>query len=275
MLLREADGDGVLAIGQPAHAWVSGQLARAWGSPAFGSVAPWEEVCLAAEQHDIGMAAWDLAPTLNPDTGLPHSFVEMPIEAHLALWRAGPRRLVRQSRHAALLVSMHGVRLYELRDLERMPAARARAVREFIAAQRALQHELLGSLRADPATRADVAPERLQRNSDLVWTWDHLSLALCLGWPPCTSRAVPSAGASVDLALAPVELEPAPAGERAVTLHPWPFARERLTVHAEGQRLSPPYRSPEELHAALARAPWETLRITLAPAPASTRAAGR
>ena len=54
MLLRE-DGDAVVCIGQPAHAWLSGQLARAW---ALDPVEPWEEVCLAAEQHDLGMAGW-------------------------------------------------------------------------------------------------------------------------------------------------------------------------------------------------------------------------
>ena len=77
MVIRE-DGDGWIAIGQPAHAWVSGQLARAWGNARFPTPAPHEEVCLAAEQHDIGMAAWDLEPTFNPATGLPHSFIELP-----------------------------------------------------------------------------------------------------------------------------------------------------------------------------------------------------
>src|ERR1700704_5035327 len=110
MLLRQ-DERGVLAIGQPSHAWVSGQLARAWGNEQFGAVAPYEEVCLAAEQHDIGMATWDLAPTFNPATGLPHSFVEMPVGTHLKLWSEGPRRLLAQSRYAALLASMHGLRL--------------------------------------------------------------------------------------------------------------------------------------------------------------------
>ena len=82
MLLRP-DGDGVLAIGQPAHAWLSGQLARTWGNERFGTVEPWEEVCLAAEQHDAGMAEWERRPTLNPGTGLPRSFMELPLGEHL------------------------------------------------------------------------------------------------------------------------------------------------------------------------------------------------
>ncbi len=59
MVLRR-DEHGVLAIGQASHAWISGQMARAWGNEQFGPLEPYEEVCLAAEQHDVGMAAWDL-----------------------------------------------------------------------------------------------------------------------------------------------------------------------------------------------------------------------
>ena len=53
-MLHRADPDGPIVITQPAHAWVSGQLAQAWGNESFGEFAPREEVCLAAEQHDIG-----------------------------------------------------------------------------------------------------------------------------------------------------------------------------------------------------------------------------
>src|SRR5581483_6931497 len=128
MLLR-SDEHGVLAIGQASHAWLSGQLARAWGNERFGSVEPNAEVCLAADQHDVGMAAWDLNPTRNPDTGLPYGFTEMPIGTHMQLWRDGPPRLLTQSRYAALLVARHGMRLYEMRDLDRMAASDADQVR--------------------------------------------------------------------------------------------------------------------------------------------------
>jgi len=66
MLYREGT-QGRIAITQPAHAWLSGQLARAWGNERFGDVVPWEEVCLGAEQHDVGHTAWEQAPALNPD----------------------------------------------------------------------------------------------------------------------------------------------------------------------------------------------------------------
>lgn len=255
MLLRR-DEQGVIAIGQPSHAWISGQLARAWGNAEFGAVAPWEEVCLAAEQHDIGMAAWDLEPTLNPGSGLPNSFMEMPLSTHVELWTAGPRRLIAQSRYAALLVSMHGARLYERRDLDKLSDDDAQQVRNYLSAQHELQSELLSGLRDDAATRPWSAPDLVKRNSDLIWTWDLLSLALCLGWAPHTAKRVPTATEPVDIELT----APAPA---TMALDPWPFAAEALTVHCDGIRLSGPYESPAALHTALANAPRVTANFEL------------
>jgi len=84
MLYRE-DTWRRIAITQPAHAWLAGQLARSWGNEHVGEVAPWEEVCLGAEQHDIGHTALEQLPKLNPQTGLPFSFFELPRKWHVQL----------------------------------------------------------------------------------------------------------------------------------------------------------------------------------------------
>lgn len=257
MLLRE-DDRGVLAIGQPSHAWISGQLARAWGNERFGAVEPLEEVCLAAGQHDIGWTGWEVEPTLNPETGRPHSFMEMPLAVHLELWVDAPRRLLSQSRYAALLTSIHGARLYKRRDLDSSPPAEADAIRGFLAQQDELQRELIGSLRADPGTAPAVAPEVLARNSQLIWIWDYLSLALCLGWTAATARDVPSASEAVD-----VELVPGPRPGN-LSLEPWPLAAPVLTVRCEGRRLNDRFDDEESMRRAIRRAPWETLEIELA-----------
>jgi hypothetical protein len=261
MLLR-TDDRGVLLIGQASHAWISGQLARAWGNVRFGSIEPREEVCLGAEQHDVGMARWDLAPSRNPDTGLPHSFIEMPLSVHLDLWSRAARRLLTQSRYAALLVSMHGTRLYELRDLDALPSDQAEAIRGFFGAQRAFQQQLLTSLRDGASTASAAAPGAVARNSQLIWTWDYLSLAICLDWAPGAAHGVPTAGAPVDLAITP--------GAEPLTLRfdPWPFATDALTVRAEGRRLDAGRRfdTDEALAAALEQARWETVEFELRPA---------
>lgn len=250
MLLRR-DGDDVIAIGQPAHAWLSGQLARAWGNERFGAVEPWEEVCLAAEQHDLGMAAWERRPTLNPDTGLPRSFMELPLDDHLEIWRSAAPLVRAQSRYAALLVSMHGTALYERRDLERLSPADADRVRAFLDGQRQLQEALVAGLRADPRSAAAAAQAAVRRNQRLVWTWDSLSLGLLLGWAPFTLSAVPAAEGEADIQVS------------AAGLEPWPFRAPTVALRCEGRRLSGRFEDEAAMRTALEAAPWETIEVAL------------
>jgi uncharacterized protein DUF3891 len=246
MLLRP-HGDGVLAIGQPAHAWVSGQLARAWGNERFGAVEPWEEVCLAAEQHDVGMAAWEHRPTLNPQTGLPRSFMELELEEHLEIWWSAAPLVLSQSRYAALLVSMHGTALYERRDLTRMEPADAARVQEFLDGQRQLRERLRETLRDDPHAADDV----VRRNQRLVWTWDSLSLGLLLDWAPFELTAVPTADGEVEISV----------GDG--TLDPWPFRDHRIAVGCEGRWLTGRFEDEQSMRDALATAPWVSLEFEL------------
>lgn len=265
MLLRET-GEGVIAIGQASHAWLSGQLARAWGNDRFGTVEPFEPVCLAAEQHDVGMSLWDIEPTLNPASGRPHSFMEMPLATHLELWSAAPRRLVTQSRYAALLVSAHGTTLYERRNLDALTRGQAAAVRRFLTAQRALRHELIEQIRSDPAQAVSTIEAVIDRNRRLLFAWDHISLALCLEWAPTTVPAVPS----VD---GPVEISLALAGDGALSLDPWPFASDRVALECEGVLVRGTWQSETAMRRALAEAPLLRLSFELlcpSPGPASS-----
>jgi hypothetical protein len=232
MVLRD-EGDAVVCIGQPAHAWVSGQLAAAWDPP------PPPEVVLAAAQHDQGMAAWDAEPQLNPDTGRPYSFLEMPLETHLRLWSQGPRLALSQSRRVALLVSMHGAALYARRAGEP-------AVDEYLAGQRALQEDLRESL--------GVGEEDALREQRLLAAWDWMSLVLCMDELPTDvsgSWRMERAGGTV-------------------TVDPWPFAEPRLEVACDGRRLEGRFEQVGAMREALARAPWVRLRFLLSPADAAS-----
>jgi hypothetical protein len=158
--------------------------------------------------------------------------MEMPLATHLRLWTAAPSRVVAQSRWAALLVSMHGTALYEMRDLSKLDAADAGAVRAYLAGQRALQERL-----ADGLGREQVA-----RNQRLIWLWDFLSLGLLLGWQ----------GRSLDGITI---------GDG--TLDPWPFTGDALTLRTDGRRLRGTFSDEAEMRAALDRAPWVEVRIEL------------
>jgi hypothetical protein len=229
MVLRRLDR-GVLCIGQPAHAWLSGQLARAWAAP----FEPRDEICLAVGQHDLGMAAWDAAPTLNPETGFPHSFLEMPLETHLRLWSRAPELALSQSRWVGLLVSMHGAALYAGRRGEP-------GVGEFLDAQARLQADLRASL--------GVSEENATRHQRRLAAWDWMSLALCMDRLPATVEEP--------------ELEMRRGGDGAVIVDPWPFAAQAVDLRVEGRRLPEPFDDEEEMRKALADAEWVRLDFAL------------
>src|SRR3954451_3088779 len=195
MVLRAAGEDATICIGQASHAWITGQLARAWRD-----VEPYEDVCLAAEQHDVGWAEYDLTPDLNTDTGLPRSFMEIDFPTRMRIWEPAPHRLESQSLYAALLVSLHGT------SLHRQMAEAA----DYVARQTALQERWIERLGADR--------EQVDRNRRNILVWDALSLALCLRWDPFDSEGLELARVEAD------RFKP----------QPWPFASDEVVATCEG-----------------------------------------
>jgi hypothetical protein len=244
-VLVRLDQDGALAIGQLSHAWLSGQLAREWGNERFGAPEPREEIVLGAQQHDIGWAMFDREPPFNPDSGLPRNFLEITAEEHLAIWGSAPDRLLSQSLHAALVVSLHGCSLSELRARSGADAA---ALRAHIDRERARQAQLCASL--------GVTESQAQRTRRQMWTWDGLSLALCNGWRPFIAREVPTNGGLIDLELRDGE-------DGAWTLDPWPFAAERVEVRCEARRLQARYEDESTMRRAFERPVPVTLKFLL------------
>lgn len=248
MLLR-SDDDGVLAVGQLSHSWLSGQIARAWGNAQFGEVEPREEIVLGAQQHDVGWALFDLEPRFNSDTGLPRSFLELTVDEHLEIWRGAPDRLLSQSLHAALVVSMHGRSLSELRV--RSNPDQSAALQAHIDEEKTRQEQLCVTL---GISRAQA--ERTQRQ---MWTWDGLSLALCNAWRPFIANDVPTADD-----LIAVELRDRDDGTS--TLDPWPFTSQDVELRCEARRLKERYKDAAAMREAFRRADPVTLRFLLVPA---------
>ena len=246
-VLVRSQPDGALAIGQLSHSWLSGQIARAWGNARFEPPEPLEEVVLGAQQHDIGWALFDLEPRFNADTGLPRSFLELGVQEHLSIWSDAPDQLVSQSLHAALVVSMHGRSLSELRMAAgngEVPELRAHAERERVRQEQLCQ--LLG-----------VTEEQAQRTRRQMWTWDGLSLALCLGWRPFIAKDVPAR----EEGLLDVELREREDG--TIALEPWPLAEERVELRCEARRLAARYEDEAAMRAAFEQAEPVTLEFTL------------
>jgi hypothetical protein len=225
-----------------------GQLGRAWGSEIFGEVHPAEEVCLAAEQHDTGWAEWELAPTLDPATGLPHTFETADFRVHLRIHRAWASKLVSQSRYAALLVSMHHSSFFTPPGRAGLLRSGGRQIRAFLDDCRAFQMRLRATL--------DATDAEIERNHRLVRTWDGLSHDLILNHVPRVRKDVPAAaGTRVDVHV--------DARDGVFTIAPWPFSTDRVVVRTEGRLLAETFTDEETMRRALGQAPWLELRYEL------------
>jgi hypothetical protein len=252
MLIRPDDDGSVLLITQNAHAWVSGQLARAWNSE-DGGIEPHEEVMLAAEQHDIGWMIWEASPSLNKETGLPHGFRELPRRSHLQIWGRARRYSMVFGRYPALLISMHGTGLFErFGPGEDAPASERALVENFLSRERVAQQRLIENLAEDPRYEELVQAEILEANSNLIRIWDGLSLAICGG--------IDDAGATVgEYSLSPGSFA------REIAIDPWPFSSDELTVFAEARRLTDRYERQPAMRTALASAEQLALEFHLVP----------
>lgn len=216
-------GSGVLAISQPAHAWISGQLLRAWAEP-LG-----EPLLLAVEQHDIGWLDWEAAPTFDTETGRPHLFRHVGAATHAPMWTRGVERaLAAWGAHVALLISMHGGLIYRrFTDRHRMSEADARAAETYLTTQASREATWMQTLRLDPVA--------VKKESSLVAFADALSLALCGDLKAPMTLEAPAQNGD----LIRIELADRPGRPFEFVLAPWPFSVEALAVEAEARPLPP------------------------------------
>jgi Protein of unknown function (DUF3891) len=238
VLIRD-DGETWTAITQPAHAFVSGQVAAHWRIP----LAP--DVILGIQQHDVPWVDQDRMPTLHAPARRAASFIELDMRTRLWIWGTVTERLVAQSPYAALLVSLHSTNIHTRYF---PPEARPD---ELLAKTRADQDALLAVL-------PDVTREQAERDADIVFALDALSLTLCHGWD---SRDLPAIDGEV------IRVEPV--GDHAATLDPWPLAVDSLEVSVDARVMRERFDEEAAMQDALAAAPNTRLRWTLSPAAAA------
>ncbi|MBU8544907.1 MULTISPECIES: DUF3891 family protein [Roseomonadaceae] len=255
MLLRDLPDGSLLAISQPMHALVSGQIARAWGAPGFAALDPFEDVATACAQHDVAWMGWEAAPTLDPETGLPHVFRAVGARSHAPMWAEGvARALVAWGPWVALLVSRHGSLIYgSYADRHQLDQADADAAETYLREQAVVQQDLAHHLGATPA--------QVETAGALVAVTDALSLAVCGGVE--TVGGVGSApmadGSRVKLTLTEQ------AGVLAIA--PWPFRLAEVTLEWRARRLPAGARWTDEaaMRADLAAASVQAVSARLVP----------
>jgi hypothetical protein len=179
MIVRD---DG-LGVPQTAHSALAGRLAEAWR---IDDDLPAQDLRVAAAIHDIGWTAWE-------QSGRAVSFLEVETAEHVAIWTAGTDAAATFGRWVGLLVSLHCTRLMGWRQRGGKGGPDVDAL---VARERSRQAELREGLDDDVAERA----------SELIATWDGLSLDLC--------------------------------GGKDVDLDPWPFAVDALSLTVDARVLA-------------------------------------
>jgi hypothetical protein len=253
MLFRDLPDGSWLAVSQPMHALVSGQMLRAWGGAAFLAPDPFEEVATACAQHDVAWMGWEAAPTFDAATGRPTQFRQVFARDHAPMWAEGVKRAIASwGPWVGLLVSRHGSRIYaSYQDRHKAGPEDTAAAEVYEREQTALRRDLLALVGATESALEDAAA--------LVAVTDALSLAACggietLGW----SGLAPLKGGGT----VPLKLEQ---GEGVMTVDPWPFAVEEVRLSWTARRFAPGVRFADAaaMRAGLAAAPVERVTARL------------
>ncbi len=231
MILRKINSDW-WGISQTSHAWLAGQIARAWGNQHFLVLEPKRELLLAAELHDIGWTNWEGQPEINVETGLPYNFLDMPLLKHISIWKNGSEKAMTISRFVAWLVSCHNSYLLNFRRLDEEPEEIQTEAEMFLDEQKVLQNELIQSMLGDKRYRPLLTEASMLKYQQLLRTWDYFSLVLCIG----------------DSEEVEIPIGVAYGRQQSITVkksgsdfryrvNPWPFFEETVSVGCEAARL--------------------------------------
>lgn len=249
---------------------LAGFFAREWGNDLFTKPEPFASFCLAAAEHDNGWQEWELAPTADPKTFTPYSFMSVPTEEHILLYQRGIDRVVKTDLYAGLLVVNHCMGLYD-RARATMPGYSAKYVKsheqhlanDFVQRLRLQQLRLKVDLRNDPAKKPYTEEKLIQSNSERLSALDRLSLFFCLGADHDTTIEAVPVNDNGDYA----DWELRMAGGNEFTLDPYPFRREPLEFAILARRIPKRrYTDDAEFQAVLAGAPFFQLKFRLRPA---------
>jgi hypothetical protein len=250
-----------MVVTQPDHGTQTGLIAQAWGNDDVPFASPHPDGArLAARHHDDGWAIWERHPTLDSATQQPIQFHGVRAREHLAAYRAGIARAAQIDPWAGLLVSMHGVGLYndrygsyrleELAEQDLTPDEEG-LVGQFFQDMAELQAELYEQATGHRSLQAH-ADHQVRTDYLALQVWDRLSLQFAFRHAADgVISPLPESGG---------QLRCRSAGQFMLALDPYPFADDRVDLPVSARLIDDRvYRTPEDFIAALA----DTAPITI------------
>ena len=247
MIVRDA-GDAWQVVLQTDHADLSADCARLWADTG----ARHSSLVIAAERHDDGWAVWEQSPMMEAGSGRPLNFLDVPVPAHLAFYRAGIAAITDEDPYAGLLVSMHGAGIYRQRygaqpELKLSRAGEVLDLVEAFVAEQEASHPIRCS-------EIGVTDEERWADYHRLQVYDRFSLFFCLK----------DLGSSEHDDIGGYRLETV--GPGRVRMDPYPFISKRADFTLLRHILPKRERTIDELRHELLGTPAERLEIVVEPA---------
>ncbi|HEV8238795.1 MAG TPA: DUF3891 family protein [Thermoanaerobaculia bacterium] len=238
MIVRR-DGDRLRLVTQPDHAAFAADLLSLFRLPELAFHPRRADLLRAVRLHDNGWRELDAAPPVDPASGLPHSFLDLPHPLRLEIWERGTVRYADSDPYAALLATEHALTLFA--DQHRTDGWRELLAR-------------LAERRSELLARCGLEPRELAADYRWLELADRLSLAVCNDWREPFERC----GFAGEL------------GEDGLVLSPFPLAGattfEVPCRFVDVRR----YAGDGELAVALAGARWTSFSIRVVPGSAGS-----
>jgi len=234
MIYRKLANGQAMVLTQTDHSRLAGFLASHWGNATFAPLRPYESVTRAATFHDFGWLRYETRPEVDPKTGEPYTFINLPFNPQqLDAYQWCVDWLGGVDRYSALLVGMHRVGLWKSRyETITYPAWRYAGINlpaeinEFIARSEPVQEQ----------ERAAIGGDTIWTNYRLLQVWDLLGLYFTVGEP--YEHAVEPVPTAYDGDMrSGVRMEMHPLGDNRVAFEPYPFDVRPLTLHIPYRRL--------------------------------------
>jgi hypothetical protein len=235
MIVRKQPNGEVMLLTQTDHSRLAGFLASHWGNSNFSPLKPYESVARAATFHDFGWLRYETNPDINPESGEPFTFQNLPFNPEqLDAYQWCVDWLASVDPYSALLVGLHRVGLWRSRFETithptwrygniKLPAE----IEEYIARTKPVLDD----------QQAKIGGDTLWTNYRLLQVWDLLGLYFTCTDP--YEHAVEPVPTEYDgESLSGVRMELHPVNERHVVLDPYPFDVRPLTLHIPFRRLA-------------------------------------
>ncbi len=237
MILRKGTNGEIMLLTQTDHSRLAGFLASHWGNSVFAPLEPYESVARAATFHDFGWLRYETSPEINPETGEPFTFQNLPFKpAHLEAYQWCVDWLASVDPYSALLVGLHRVGLWRSRfDTITHPAWRYGNIKLPTEIDAYVEHTrpILDE------QRASIGGHTLWTNYRLLQVWDLLGLYFTCTDP--YEHAVEPVPTEYDgESLSGVRMTLHPLDERHVVMDPYPFDVRPLELHIPFRRLQQP-----------------------------------